>query len=281
MAKSRSLILAYIDKRPDAAGRALAGMEPDDAAALLEGIPTRFATRVLTHMGTWAACGLLQRMAAHKAGAILGGFNYQHAASLVRLMTAAVRNRLLRELPAELQSDLHTTLSYPRDSVGAHMTVSILTQRMDHTVGDARDQIRRATGADTGCVIVVDDNHRLAGVVPLVALFRYARSTPLEDVMESDVAPVSARARIAAVRDLDGWDRYSSLPVVSRRKHIIGTLNRAALRPAAVVTPVPGTTSPQGLPGALADALIGFVAGLAHLARQGSGPGISDSGNRR
>ena len=67
MARSRSLILAFIDRRPATAGRALAAMEPGDAAALLEDIPVRYATRVLSHMGAWAAVALLTRMSVDKA----------------------------------------------------------------------------------------------------------------------------------------------------------------------------------------------------------------------
>lgn len=265
MASSRSLILAFIEKRPGAAARVLTAMDADDAAALIQDIPVRFATRVLTRMGAWPVCGLLTRMDIHRAAATLGGFSHQNAAALLRLMDPDDRNRLLGELPAPLQRDLKVTLSYPLDTVGANMTTAILTQRIDHTVADARDHIRRATRADAGCVIVVDEDHRLAGLLAPVTLLRSTGNTLLTEVMDTEVEPIPARALLATARDLNGWDRYASLPVVSRHKHVIGTLGRAALRPAEAAGTFPQKAAVAGLPAALADAFVGYLAGLARL----------------
>ena len=97
--------------------------------------------------------------------------------------------------------------------------------------------------------------------------------------MEPDVLSISARARTAVVRDLTAWDRHLSLPVTSRRKHVIGTLQRAALRPAAGATPLAEQSSAPGLPAALADAFVGFVAGFVQLTRQDPLPGSDDQGS--
>lgn len=265
MAESRSLILAFIDRRPAAAARSLAAMEPADAVSLLEDLPTRYVSRALIHMGAWAACTLFARMSVSKAAAALAGFPFQSAAALLRLMDRDPRLAILQELPAPMRRDFRTTLEFPADTVGAHMTTSILTQRTDHTVADGRDQMRRAAKADTGCVIVVDEAHRIAGMVSPVTLLRSTGNTLLTEVMDTDVKAISARARLVTVRDLEVWDRYQSAPVTNRRGHIVGVLNQSTLRRAlAEPGTEPSSISPDLLSG-LADVFAGVLGGLAGL----------------
>ena len=267
----RSLILSFIDRQPDTAARALTAMEPAKARALLADIPARFASRVISRMGPSVACERLAGMPADAAAAVLRGLAYQNAAGLLRLMPADFRETVLAELPRAVRRDLRATLDFPADTVGAHMTPAILTQGADQTVADARELVRQATRAETGCVIVVDDQRRLSGLVDPVLLLRYSGRTPLGEIMDRSVAPLSARARVAAIRPLEAWDRYLSLPVVSRQEHVIGTISRSALREALAVGSAAAARPDHALPVALADAFVGFLGGLLHFADGRSG----------
>jgi len=267
----RSLILSFIDRQPDTAARALTAMEPAKARALLGDIPARFASRVISRMGPSVACERLAGMPADAAAAVLRGLAYQNAAGLLRLMPADFRETVLAELPRAVRRDLRATLDFPADTVGAHMTPAILTQGADQTVADARELVRQATRAETGCVIVVDDQRRLSGLVDPVLLLRYSGRTPLGEIMDRSVAPLSARARVAAIRPLEAWDRYLSLPVVSRQEHVIGTISRSALREALAVGSAAAARPDHSLPVALADAFVGFLGGLLHFADGRSG----------
>lgn len=273
----RSLILSFIDRQPDTAARALTAMEPVKARALLADIPSRYASRVIARMGPAIASERLTGMAAETAAAVLRGLPYQSAAGLLRLMPADIRETVLAELPKPVRRDLRATLDFPADTVGAHMTPAILTQSADQTVADAREQVRQATRGDTGCVIVVDEQRRVGGLVDPVLLLRHSGRTPLGEIMDRNVAPLSARARVAAVRPLEAWDRYLSLPVVSRQNHVIGTVSRAALRDALAGESRAAGRPDDALPVALADALVGFLGGLLHFADGRS----AASGNRR
>jgi len=266
MTESRSLILAFIDRRPAAAARALAAMDEDDAAGLLEDLPTRYGSRVLIHMGAWAACTLLAKLTVSKAAAVLAGFQFQSAAALLRLMDRAPRLAILEEMPASMRRDFRTTLAFPADAVGAHMTTAILSQRTDHTVTDGRDQVRRAGRADTGCVVVVDEAHRPVGVIAPVTLLRATGKTMLTDVMDTDVAPISARARLVTVRDLAVWDRYQSIPVTNRRGHVVGVLNQATLRQALAQAKPEQLRGSESVLSGVAGVFTGVLAGLANLA---------------
>ena len=265
MARPGSLTLAFIDKRPAAAARVLTSIDADDAAALLGSIPTRYATTALAHMSAWAASCVVSRMNVDKVAATLKGLHYQNAAAILRLLDHEVLAQILDAMPTAIQRDFRRTLAFPADTVGAHMTTSILALREDHNVADARDQIRRAKAADANCVIVVDEAHRLLGLTDPVALLRSPGNTQLTRIIDTDTGPLSARARLAAVADLEAWDRYSSLPVISRQKVVIGVLNRAALRSLLQADEQSDSGTERGLGSSLAEALAACIGGLARL----------------
>jgi magnesium transporter len=240
-------------------------MDIDDAAAFIEDIPVRYVARVLARMSAWTAAGILSRVNPVAASAALKGMHYQRAAAVLRLMEPAHRRPVLLEMPTRLQRDFHTSLAFPADTVGAYMTTMMLTQPGDHTVADARDQIRRARQVEDAGVVVVDDAHRLVGVVPLLSLLRERGNVPLRDVMDTELTPLSARARLSSVVALEAWDQFSGLPVVSRGQHVIGILGRKTLREAVAMGATGVAASRDTLPLALVATLGDVIGGLVRL----------------
>ena len=263
MASAPVLSLAFIDRRPAAAARALTAMDIDDAAAFVEDIPVRYVARVLARLSTWTAAGIVSRVSPAAASAALKSMHYQRAAAVLRLMEPACRRPVLLEMPTRLQRDFHTSLAFPADTVGAFMTTMVLTQPGDHTVADARDQIRRARRVEDAGVVVVDDAHRLLGVVPLLSLLRERGGVPLRDLMDTELTPLSARARLSSVVALEAWDQFSGIPVVSRGKHVIGILGRKTLREAVAMAATgvaaAGNAPPLALVATLGDVIGGLV----------------------
>lgn len=232
MVNPASLSIAFIERRPAPAANVLSSIEPGDAAAFLDAIPARFAARAISHMGPWHASLVITGMSGASGAAVLKELNYSEAAAILRLLPLDARTRLLNELPGKLRHDFETSLSFPADTVGAHMSMAALTLGRDHTVADAEDLVRQAPGADAGLAFIVDHGGKFAGVVTAAALLRYPAQTALGDMMAVQVAPLSARARLAAVVDVADWDDYTHLPVVSRQKQVIGMLSRKVARQA-------------------------------------------------
>ena len=265
MRDSDALTIAFIERRPVAAGRALAAMDAGDAAALLETIPTRFVAEALANMSAWSASLILVEMEAVNGAAALREPKYQDAAAMLRLMPPQRRAAALDAVPTDLRADFETSLSFPRDTIGAHMDIAILVLPTDHTVADAVEQVRRAAPTDQQCVFVVNDDKTLVGLVLMSSLLRHPPDTALADIVIEEIPGLSARARIAGVDDDQAWDTYSHLPVTSRRDHVIGALSRRALREA--MRRETGTQAALELKplGALAAALAASVTGLAGL----------------
>lgn len=265
MLKSAPLTIAFIDKRPVAAARALAGLPPADAAAFLDAIPSRVAARALLHLSAWPASLVVAAMAPVSAAAALGGLPYPEATAILRLLAADRREALLAQTSAALRRDYQTSLSFPDDTVGAHMTTAITTLSPDNTAEDAADLFKRAPDATTDMVFIVDESRKLLGVVPATAILRDRGGGPLGAIMDRAVTTVSARARVETVVDLPAWDDRALLPVVSRRKQIIGALSHIAARKASTRDHPTLDVENTSILGAIAEAFVFSASGLGAM----------------
>ncbi len=265
MSSVSPLTLAFIEKRPSSVAQSLTAMETDDAAAFLETIPTRYAANTVSHMGAWSASGLLTRMNASASAAVLRELEYHTAAAILRMMAESDRLLLLDLLPKKLHRDLETSLSFPEDTVGAKMTTSIMVLNHDQTVADALAELKRSHRAKAEVVFVIDAARRLKGAVTAASLLHQSLASPLTEMMDTTVVPLSARARLGAIASLDAWDEYAQLPVLSRKKLVIGALSRkAAKQHGRTGAQVPGAPT-SSIAVAIANAFFTSAIGLGQL----------------
>jgi magnesium transporter len=225
--------IALIEQRPLTAVRTVSKMDPGDAALFLETLPTRHAVLVLSKMSAWESAMLIAKMAPVNGAAILSELDYQTTASIVRIITEADRENLLTALPKNLSRDLRATLTYPSDTVGAKMSISIVILSADKTAGEGLRELRQIKRSKTGIVYVVSESRKLLGIANAEELLRHPNEAVLSEVMDTSVVPISARARLSTIKSLPVWDDYAHLPVVNRQKVLIGALARRSLRQAA------------------------------------------------
>lgn len=259
------LTIAFIERRPIAAARVLAAMEPSNAAALLDTLPTRFAARALSRSGLWSSSAIVARMAPASAAALLQELAYPDAATILRLAPATEREALLQALPQRLRRSFESSLAFPQDTVGAHMTTTVLALSPTHTVEDAILEISRLPQFDGDNLFVVDAERRLIGSVRIADLLRHRSRVALGEIMEREVASLPARARLSAIESREQWSRHLSLPVVNRQKQLLGALSRTSLRLGLKLgdTPPPRLNAMPG--GQLIDAFAYSALELARL----------------
>ena len=224
MSKQSPITLAFLEQKPMAAGRTLSGMQPEQAAALLDAVPTRYVTPAITAMGAWAAALIIAKMSTEDSAAALGAMDYRDAAAILRHSSLPDRERLLGALPEKLKKDFENSLAYPEDTAGARMTTSVLSLTDEHNVGDAIDLIKRSRSPDADTVFIVDRERKLLGAVNAAALIRYPRDTALHEIADRNVKFVSARAALESVDDYSAWADYRALPVITRQGQLIGAL---------------------------------------------------------
>ena len=269
MANPSALTISFLDRQPYSAAQALTEMSTSDAAAFLDSVPLRYAVGTVSHMNSWYASGIIKKMKPANGAAILREVDYPTAASILRLMPPEDRPELLALLPAKLRRDFETSISYPDDTVGAHMTTSIISLDGAETVASAIGLLRKSDVSDPHTVFIVDDERRLVGTVPPASLLRSAPSQSLAGLADQSTTALSARARLTTVIGIAEWEIYPDLPVLSRKKQLIGALSSASVRkhqhPMAQAAPAPPTSIFGAIAGAFYESAIGLGQVIAEL----------------
>jgi Mg/Co/Ni transporter MgtE len=224
MTKGPVLTIAYLERLPESSANVIAGMRPQDAAALFEALPTRIVTPVVEKMEKWPAARCLQHLSAENAAAIFSEISYQDAVILLRLTAAERREPILAQLPSRLARDLKESMRYPRNCVGAWMDLSMPTLSLNATVKDAVTVARAGLVGDS--IFVVDDSQRFAGLVRAEALLRYSTGTRLADIIQTGPKPLFARTLLREVASISAWNEFLCLPVTGRGGQLLGALSR-------------------------------------------------------
>ncbi len=229
MADKSALSLSFIDRQPVAAAAALSELERTDAAAFLDTIPTRYAVAVMGRMSSWATASILGHMTPVAAGAVIQHMPFPDIAATLRLLPRQMRDTLAEALPTALKRDLDVMLAFPADSVGAAMMPHMPTFEAHHEVRDALDALRSAPPSELDAVFITDSDCKYLGFVSLNTLVRHGEGSPLGNIMTRSSDALSSRARLASTVRHPAWQTHLVLPVVNRRKQVIGGLLRKAV----------------------------------------------------
>lgn len=258
-AEKLTLSLAFLAQHPKAAGEALGAMEPADAAALLDRTPARLAVPALAAVGASRAAPILSLMKPETAAALLSAADFLDAAAALRAAPAEARKALLAALPEPLKKDFETSLDYPDDCAGAHMTTSIITLPPECSAADARTAMRQSKDSAADIIFVVNEERRFAGAVAPSVLLRAAKTETLSALIDTSVKPVSARASLHALEDNPPWGVHSWLPVVSRQGLVMGAISQEVVArqssPQRAFEPHPSFA--VSLTGAFIDSIVG------------------------
>lgn len=230
MTKTPLLTVAYLERLPESSARVLAAMRSEDAAALLETLPTRIVTPIIEKMEKWPAARCLHHFSAANAGAILGEVSYQAATVLLRLTSAEQRDAIFKQMPSRLARSLRESLRYPRNCVGAWMDLSVPTLSRRATIKEALSLVRAAQRPVGETIFVVDDAQRVAGFVNAETLLRYGPNTRLVDIMQTGLKPLFARMLLREAESDLAWSNFLRLPVAGRDGQLLGTLSRQDLK---------------------------------------------------
>lgn len=94
------------------------------------------------------------------------------------------------------------------------------------TVGAALERIRReGVGERVIYFYVVDEQERLAGVVPTRRLLTASLETPLHDIMVRRVVAVPATASVLDACEFFVLYKFLAFPVVDEQRHIVGIID--------------------------------------------------------
>ena len=269
MADPEVLSLAFMRAHPPEAARVLETVSPLDAAELLGRSPARLAAPVLASMLPNAAARALAGLDDERALAVLGELGTQPLVAVLRHVAEPRRARLIAGLPTAAALASQLLLGYVEDSVGAWTDPDVLAMPGTARAGEALERVRRVHAA-VARVFVTSGKGTLEGWVPLPVLLRAPEGASLASIMLRTDAVLSAQAPLAGAATHPGWERASILPVVGADERLVGVLSRDALtralgRASHAQRAAPGETLVEMLARGYWDALSGGTEAMATL----------------
>jgi Mg/Co/Ni transporter MgtE len=229
MSSAAKLTLTFLERKPGQAAHVLERLPVKQASVYLETVPARLAGAAVSAMTPWHAARVLEGVAAPRAALLLRQLAFADTTSIVRLVRAELRARILAELPTKYARRLERSLQYPPYQVGAWIDPGVPMLSTADSVDDAIRALRAAEPA-SHVFLEAQDHGIYAGAVAVQEVLRSELGTPLGQLSGTSVKPVASRASLASVLSDMRWDELLHLPVVDRRGNLLGGISRGALR---------------------------------------------------
>ncbi len=201
-------------------------LEQPDQVTLLKYLGTERAASVLTEVDDHSGQTLLLLLSDREIVALLEEMRSDDAADLMSTLSPE-KTEAVGELMEDADRDqLVALMEYDEDSAGGIMEVENVVVQDDETIRDAI-RVVRAQEDDVEHlqkVFVVDADNRLVGVVNVLDLLLRSRSTPVRDIMKTNVISVPVDMDQEDVAGLFGKYDELTLPVVDSSNRLVGRI---------------------------------------------------------
>jgi magnesium transporter len=214
----------------------LLALETADIAEILEDLPVSSRAVVYRLLPHDQASDVFEHFSFEGQEELIRDLSSEELKRLLNDMAPDDRTHLLEELPGSLTQRLlksldpdelrvaRTLLGYPEESIGRLMTPEYVDAKLEWTVQETLDRIRR-TGAEAETITyiyVVDERGRLIDDLHLSKLVMADQQARLKDLVEENVIVLHALDdREEAVATFKKYDRIA-LPVTDQRGVLLG-----------------------------------------------------------
>lgn len=216
----------------------LSEMNPADIALIFDEIPERehpvvfrilpkeLAAEVFVEMDSDTQQRLIEAFSDAELKAVMDELFMDDTVDVIDEMPASVAKRILRQTDREKRNMINQLLAYPDDSAGSIMTTEYIDLKIDMTVEQAFDRIRKiglqTEGIYTGYVI--DAQRHLLGIVEVRDLLVVSKTKRIGDIMDENVIYANTlddKENVAAL-----FDKYDilALPVVDKEDRLVGVV---------------------------------------------------------
>ena len=226
----RTLAHRVVESHPVETARVLEQLETEVAAAVLNELEPRLAEQVLSVTVPQRAASMLATLPNDKGAAILGVARAPVAVWLLRRIPENHRTGLLAALEPRHARRLSRSLATREGTAGAMADSDALAFRTDLTVREAVEQHREELIRASHALPVVDDDHRLVGMVRLEDLRTTEGSRPMSSVMKTVFSSVPGHLEQRGIVNHPGWRDATALPVLDADGVFLGMLHYAHLR---------------------------------------------------
>lgn len=223
----QSLALSYASKHPVDAARLLETVSSSDTGAFLAELDPGTAVAVIEKMSPSTAAAAFATMDPTALTGVADRLSISRWVLVLRCLSNDQREAMLALLPRTTAPRVERLLRSPKDSAGflAEPTPAVLSPEM--SVGEARDAAAGLTGP---YAYVVDDDHRLIGVIHRKSLAASDDRARIGNLMTPQVTRIPSAAPLSAVRDHRAWFEFDVLPVVDGSGVLVGVIRHRNVR---------------------------------------------------
>jgi magnesium transporter len=201
-------------------------LAPDDRGTILESIDSEVAAETLSEVEPRIQAQIVEALAPEKAAEILEEMAPNEAADLLAEIKEETSEEILEEMSPEPKTEVEELLEFGEHTAGGLMNPEYVAVSVEASVADALEAVREGAQLieDQNTVFLVDDEERLAGVVPLARLVLASPETSISDLRSADLIHVGAKEKKAHVIEL--FDKYNllALPVVDANAKLLGVV---------------------------------------------------------
>lgn len=143
---------------------------------------------------------------------------------LIEEMPSNVVKRILKTVNKEERKTINELLKYPSDSAGSIMTTEFIDLKVNMTVEQAFEKIKKI-GLDKETIYtcyVLDIRREIIGIVTVKDLLLSDRNVLIKDIMETNVITVNTLDdKEEVAKQFDKYD-FMALPVVDKENRLVG-----------------------------------------------------------
>ena len=212
------------------AARIIEEVEEPQAVDVLKTLPPKLSVKVISRLQPNFLASLLTKLPADIFDEIIKNLDPQKVSDIILDLPEELRKSFLARTPEKSKRHIQDLLTFPEDSAGRLMTKDYMAFHSSMKVKDAISKIRKTVQKRVSSyTYVVDDEHRLVGVLSMYNLIQAPRESSLESIMKTEIYKVDCFTERQKIVDELKQHRYSTAPVVDSLNHMLGIIRAERL----------------------------------------------------
>jgi len=229
MGRINLLVTDFLHKHPADCARILEQLPVNTTCSLIRDIQPGLAAGMIECMVTSYGSECLQVLDTQTSVSLINEMKTPHAARLLRSMASQNSKNIIDMLPAHIKSTIYSALRYPDQTVGRVMDSNPFCLPGSISINDAVKRVKNLRDRTSHEIFVVDDDHKLNGVIHVADLLSAAKSSSIQTIITRDVPCLSTRSSLDAAAVHMGWKTFSTLPVAGKDHIFSGILKSSTL----------------------------------------------------
>ena len=146
-------------------------------------------------------------------------------ADIIEVLPLELQERILEALKEDDRTQVEDILAYPPNSAGGLMHTDVVRINENKTCRDAIKLLQSQENVEMAFYLYIEtDNNQLTGVLSLRRLLLHPPSTPLKNIMITDLVTVSAMTSEEEVANIVQRYDIIALPVVDENRTLLGII---------------------------------------------------------